>query len=46
VADLKRHTAGIVSWNIAEPVEGEVETPHMPRTKTFTGERKIDGVEV
>ena len=46
VADLKRQTDGIVSWNIAEPAEGEVEQPPMARTKTFTGERKVDGVEV
>ncbi len=46
VAELKRKTGGIISWNIAEPAEGEVELPPMARTKTFTGERKIDGVEV
>ncbi|NQU59521.1 MAG: YbaK/EbsC family protein [Rhodospirillales bacterium] len=45
VTDLKRLTGGIVSYNIAEPLEGEVEIPRMSRTKTFTGERAVDGVE-
>jgi prolyl-tRNA editing enzyme YbaK/EbsC (Cys-tRNA(Pro) deacylase) len=43
--DLKRLTGGIVSYNVAEPLEGEAETPPRPRTKTFTGERKVPGVE-
>jgi hypothetical protein len=45
VTDLKRLTGGIVSYNVAEPLEGETEEPPMPRTKTFTGERKVPGVE-
>lgn len=45
VDDLKRLTEGIVSWNIAQPLEGEADVPPMPRTKTFTGERKVPGVE-
>lgn len=45
VDDLKRLTEGIVSWNIAQPLEGDVEVPPMARTKTFTGERKVPGVE-
>ena len=47
VTDLKRLTEGIVSYNIAKPVEGggETEVPPMPRNKTFTGERKVPGVE-
>ena len=45
VDDLKRLTEGIVSWNVAQPLEGEAEVPPMPRTKTFTGERKVPGVE-
>ena len=45
VDDLKRLTEGIVSWNIAQPLEGEAEVPPMARTKTFTGERKVPGVE-
>ncbi len=43
--DLKRLTEGIVSYNIAQPLEGEAEVPPMPRNKTFTGERKVPGVE-
>ena len=39
VTDLKRLTEGIVSYNIARPLEGEAEVPPMPRNKTFTGER-------
>jgi len=46
VGDLKRLTGAIVSWNIAEPIEGEVAAPPMRRTKTFTGERKIDGLDL
>ncbi len=45
VADLKRLTEGIVSYNIAQPLDGEAEVPPMPRNKTFTGERKVPGVE-
>ena len=45
VTDLKRLTEGIVSYNIARPLEGEAEVPPMPRNKTFTGERKVPGVE-
>ncbi len=45
VTDLKRLTEGIVSYNIAQPLEGEAEVPPMPRNKTFTGERKVPGVE-
>ncbi len=47
VDDLKRLTKGIVSWNVAQPLEGEgaAEVPPIPRTKTFTGERKVPGVE-
>jgi len=45
VTDLKRLTEGIVSYNIAKPLEGEAEVPPMPRNKTFTGERKVPGVE-
>lgn len=45
VTDLKRLTEGIVSYNIAKPLEGEAKVPPMPRNKTFTGERKVAGVE-
>jgi prolyl-tRNA editing enzyme YbaK/EbsC (Cys-tRNA(Pro) deacylase) len=45
ITDLKRLTEGIVSYNIAKPVEGEAEVPRVPRNKTFTGERKVPGVE-
>lgn len=45
VDDLKRLTGGVVSYNVAEPLAGEAETPPRPRTKTFTGERKVPGVE-
>ena len=45
VDDLKRLTGGIVSYNVAEPKEGEAEVPSRPRTKTFTGGRKVPGVE-
>ena len=45
VTDLKRLTGGIVSYNIAKPIEGEAEVPPMPRNKTFSGERKVPGVE-
>lgn len=38
---LKRLTGGIVSWNIARPLEGPAEAPPMPRNRTFTGERDI-----
>jgi len=34
---LKQATNAIVSWNIAEPLDGEVERPPMARNKTFTG---------
>ena len=47
ITDLKRLTGGIVSYNIAQPVEGGggAEAPRAPRNKTFTGERKVQGVE-
>ena len=38
VTDLKRLTGGIVSWNVAQPLEGEVEVPPMVRNKTFAGD--------
>ncbi len=34
---LKRLTGGTVSWNVAEPLEGEAETPPMARNKSFAG---------
>ena len=42
---LKRLTGGIVSWNIAKPLEGEVEVPGLARNKTFTGERDVPGAD-
>ena len=42
--DLKRLTGAIVSWNIAAPLEGEVERPPLPQSKTFTDERLVPGV--
>ncbi len=45
VDGLKRLTGGIISYNVAEPLEGEAAAPPMPRTKTFSGERKVPGVE-
>ena len=42
--DLKRLTGAIVSWNIAAPLKGEVESPPLPRSKTFTDERVVPGV--
>ena len=44
--DLKRLTGATVSWNIAQPLEGEVERPPLPRSKTFTGERVVPGVDI
>ncbi len=35
---LKRLTGGVVSWNIATPLEGEVEVPPMARNKSFAGD--------
>lgn len=43
---LKRLTGGIVSWNIAQPLEGEAEMPPMARSKSFTGERRVPGLDV
>ena len=34
-----------MSYTIAKPLEGEAEVPPVPRNKTFTGERKVPGVE-
>lgn len=45
VDGLKRLTGGTVSWNIANPLEGDVEVPPMPRNKSFSGERAVPGVE-
>ncbi len=42
---LKRLTGGTVSWNIAQPLEGEVETPPMVRNKSFTGGREVPGLD-
>ena len=41
VTDLKRLTGAIVSWNVAQPPEGEAEAemPPLARNKTFSGER-------
>ena len=36
--DPKRLTGGIVPWNIARPLEGEVQAPAIPRNKSFAGE--------
>ena len=44
VTDLKRLTGAIVSWNVAQPLEGEVEVPPLARNKTFTGERDVPDV--
>ncbi|MDA1089677.1 MAG: YbaK/EbsC family protein [Proteobacteria bacterium] len=44
--ELKRLTGAIVSWNIAEPLDGEVGRPAMTRSKTFTGERDVPGVDL
>ncbi len=41
--DLKRMTGAIVSYNVAQPLEGEVEVPPLARNKTFTGERDVPG---
>ncbi len=43
---LKRLTGGTVSWNVARPLEGEVETPPMARNKSFTGDREVPGLDV
>lgn len=40
---LKRLTGGIVSWNIARPLEGEIHAPPIPRNKTFAGEGQAPG---
>ena len=42
-AGLKRLTGGIVSWNIARPLEGEIQAPPMARNKSFTGEGPAPG---
>ena len=34
---LKRLTGGTVSWNVAKPLKGEVETPPIARNKSFAG---------
>ena len=44
VTDLKRLTGGIVSWNVAKPLEGEVDVPPLARNKTFSGERDVPDV--
>ena len=44
VTDLKRLTGGIVSWNVAQPLQGEVDVPPLARNKTFTGERDVPDV--
>ncbi len=41
VTDLKRLTGAIVSWNVAQPLEGEAEVPPRARNKTFSGERDV-----
>ena len=41
--DLKRLTGGIVSWNIARPLEGESQAQPMPRNKSFTGDGPAPG---
>lgn len=44
VPELMKATGGIVSYNVARPLEGVVVAPIVkPRTKTFTGERKLPG---
>ena len=42
-AGLNRLTGAIVSWNIARPLEGEIQAPPMPRNKTFTGDGQAPG---
>jgi len=36
ISDLKRLTGGIVSWNIAEPLDQSIDAEPLPRSKTFT----------
>jgi prolyl-tRNA editing enzyme YbaK/EbsC (Cys-tRNA(Pro) deacylase) len=43
---LKRLTGAIVSWNIAAPLEGDVERPPIARSKTFSGERDVPGLDL
>ena len=44
VPELMKLTQGIVSYNVAKPLEGVVVAPPpRKRTKTFTGERKLPG---
>jgi len=44
VPELMKLTQGIVSYNVATPLEGVVVAPiARKRTKTFTGERKLPG---
>ena len=44
VPELMKLTGGIVSYNVAKPLEGVVVQPIVrKRTKTFTGERKLPG---
>ncbi|MBI2584471.1 MAG: YbaK/EbsC family protein [Rhodospirillales bacterium] len=44
VPELMKLTQGIVSYNVAKPLEGVVVAPPpLKRTKTFTGERKLPG---
>ena len=44
VPDLIRASGAIVSYNVAEPLPGVVVAPvERKRTKTFTGERKLQG---
>jgi len=35
---LKRLTGGVVSWNVAAPLEGEAVTPPLARNKSFAGD--------
>jgi len=44
VPELMKLTQGIVSYNVAKPLEGVVVAPIVrKRTKIFTGERKLPG---
>jgi len=44
VPELMKLTQGIVSYNVAKPLEGVVVAPPLlKRTKVFTGERKLPG---
>ncbi|MBT3306055.1 MAG: hypothetical protein HN377_06185 [Alphaproteobacteria bacterium] len=42
---LKRLTGGIVSRNIAKPLDGEIAPPAIHRNRTFSGEREVPGVD-